>query len=338
MWRSVKRGRRGRLRHSRPIICSTPESEALPPANNLRDEVDPNESTQAVGGADVQECNQAAQGGEGNINTDPPIQKRGRGTARGTLFERLRKVGKIPLDIKDGHRGPSCENASIFTGQVTWIVKVYADMRHESWSYVPEEEKQELVDRVRADFVLDWGKDNHREMVVLHLSDKYNAYHYELHKIYQKYGSHEEAMRGGTPMVEKPVWELLCERWASKTFKNIMVERLNEKDPDEDYEEAAADIVKDVLGFKSGYAQGMGHMVIPDPSPSMKKNKAYMRLAEENERNKGEAEMYKARLDQMMADIVAMRRNFSEYEKEMNFRVSELEQNTESHRETQQDA
>ncbi|KAF5459570.1 hypothetical protein F2P56_019509 [Juglans regia] len=56
--------------------------------------------------------------------------------------------------------------------------------------------------------------------------------------------------------------------------KNIMVKRLNEKDPEEDYDEAAANIFKDVLGFKSGYAQGMGHMVISDPSPSMKKNKA----------------------------------------------------------------
>ncbi|KAF5458821.1 hypothetical protein F2P56_022822 [Juglans regia] len=92
-------------------------------------------------------------------------------------------------------------------------------MRHESWSFVPKEEKQELIDRVRADFILDWTKDNHREMVVTHLSEKYNAYHYELHQVYLKYASHEEALRGGTPVVPKLVWELLCERWASRTFK-----------------------------------------------------------------------------------------------------------------------
>ncbi|KAF5451782.1 hypothetical protein F2P56_026855 [Juglans regia] len=364
MWRSVKRGRRGRLRHSRPIICSTPDEETLAARNILRDEVVANEPTEAVGGAGVQEAMEVAESGEGNINTDPPIKKRGRGPARGALFERLRKVGKVPLDIKDGHRGPSCENASIFTGRVTWIVKVYADMRHESWSYVPEEEKQELIDRVRADFILDWTKDNHREMVVTHLSEKYKAYHYELHKIYLKYASHEEALHGGTPMVPKPVWELLCERWASRTFKekprkntinrqklrvnhtsgrksfvrileekNLMLERLNEKDSEEDVDEAAAEIFKDVLGFKSGYASGMGHMVIPEPSPSMKKNKAFMRLAEENEQNKSDAEMYKSKIEQM-ADIVAMKRNFYEYEKVMNYRVSKLEGNTESRRET----
>ncbi|KAF5475227.1 hypothetical protein F2P56_007057 [Juglans regia] len=98
-----------------------------------------------------------------------------------------------------------------------------------------------------------------------------------------------------------------------------MLERLNEKDSEEDVDEAAAEIFKDVLGFKSGYASGMGHMVIPEPSPSMKKNKTFMRLAEENEWNKSDAEMYKSKIEQMMADIVDMKRNFDEYEKVMNF-------------------
>ncbi|KAG6676837.1 hypothetical protein I3842_15G170500 [Carya illinoinensis] len=49
----------------------------------------------------------------------------------------------------------------------------HVDMRHASWSYVPRDEKQELIDRVRADFVLDWTRDNHREIVVTHLADKY---------------------------------------------------------------------------------------------------------------------------------------------------------------------
>ena len=72
---------------------------------------------------------------------------------------------------------------------------------------------------MQADFVLDWSRDNHREMVEIHLADKYNAYHYALHKVYLKYESHEEALRGGTEKVEKAVWEKLCERWASATFK-----------------------------------------------------------------------------------------------------------------------
>ena len=72
---------------------------------------------------------------------------------------------------------------------------------------------------MQADFLLDWTRDNHREMVVNHLADKYNAFYYALHKVYNKYASHEEALRGGTDKVDKQVWEKLCERWASPAFK-----------------------------------------------------------------------------------------------------------------------
>ncbi|KAG2717998.1 hypothetical protein I3760_03G200600 [Carya illinoinensis] len=399
--RSVK-FRGGRVPHGPAVIASSLEAEVLPPRTTLRDEPDSNESTQDVGGAGAQEGLALADIGQGQQENDRPSKKRGRGPAKGTLFDRLRKVGKIPLVIQEGHRGPSCENASIFTGRLTWIIKVHADMRHASWSLVPEDEKQELIDRVRADFVLDWSRDNHCEMVVSHLGDKYNAYHYTLHKRYLKYASHEEVVRGGTDMVSRPVWEKLCERWASPTFKeksktnssnrkklkvkhtggrksfirileekralaldmiafykethwstrkgqfinadtehkyNLMVERLAEKDSEEDVVEAAESIFKEVLGQRSGYAQGMGHMVIPDPSPAMKNSRAFIRLAEENQCHKSKAEMYKSKLDQMMGDIAALRQNFSEHEKLlMSYRQSELERGSESHRETHEDA
>lgn len=50
-----------------------------------------------------------------------------------------------------------------------------------------------------------------------------------------------------------------------------MVEKLNGKDSEVDVDEAAAFIFKEVLGFRSGYAQGLGHSVIPKPPPSMQK-------------------------------------------------------------------
>ncbi|XP_042986043.1 uncharacterized protein LOC122314485 [Carya illinoinensis] len=187
----------------------------------LRDEPLPDDSTEDVGGAVQTEGALVAPEVEEDVvpNIEPATKKRGRGPAKGTLFERMRKVGKIPLVIQDGHRGPSCENACLFTGRLTEIIKVYADMRHASWSRVPEDEKTELIDCVRADFVLDWSRDNHREMVSNHLANKYNTYHYVLHKIYLKYASHQEALRGGTDKVEKNVWEKLCEYWASAAFK-----------------------------------------------------------------------------------------------------------------------
>ncbi|KAG2676695.1 hypothetical protein I3760_12G065300 [Carya illinoinensis] len=253
-----------------------------------------------------------------------PIKKRGRGPTKGTAFERLRKYGKIPLNIKDGYRGPSCENATIFSSRVSWIIRVHAEMRHASWIAVGDKEKHELITLVRGDFELDWTKENHREAVVNALADKYNAYHYELHKHYRKFAAHEEALAGRKESVEPHVWEWLCERWASgafkersrrntnnrkkqkvrhtggrKSFVRLMEEmgeeapnmiefykqthwsrekgkfinaakRLNEKGTKEDQDDdATADVFKEVLGYKSGYALGLGHSVIPEPSPFM---------------------------------------------------------------------
>ncbi|XP_042954732.1 uncharacterized protein LOC122291155 [Carya illinoinensis] len=72
---------------------------------------------------------------------------------------------------------------------------------------------------MQADFVLDWSRDNHREAVLNTLADRYNAYHYELHKHYKKFDSHEEALAGRKEWVEPHVWEWLCEMWASPKFK-----------------------------------------------------------------------------------------------------------------------
>ncbi|KAG6694973.1 hypothetical protein I3842_09G073700 [Carya illinoinensis] len=432
MVRSIK-FRGGRVRHGRVALNSSPVQAALPPRTVLRDEPESNDSTQDVGALVPQEVLGGNQVGEKPSTTDPHSKKRGRGPTKGTLFERMRKVGKIPLVIQEGHRGPSCENAAIFTGRLTEMIKVHVDMRHASWSFVPEAEKQELIDRVRADFVLDWSRDNHREMVETHLADKYNAYHYALHKVYLKYASHEEALRGGTDKVEKAVWEKLCERWASATFKeksrrnssnrqklkvkhtggrksfiqileekresaqnmvefykethfstrkgkfinaatehnyvsvpklnficfyrlkrclstacfsfvkhfqNVMMERLAEKDTEDDVEEAAETIFKEVLGYRSGYSVGLGHMVIPEPTPSMKNSRAFILLAEENQRHKSDAEIYKNKLDAMMGDIAELRRNFSEHEKLlMSYRSTDGNINgSESHGETQRDA
>ncbi|KAF5450450.1 hypothetical protein F2P56_030804 [Juglans regia] len=250
-----------------------------------------------------------------------------------------------------------------------------------------------------ADFVLDWTRLNRRETVMMALADKYNAFHYELHKEYLKYATHEEALSGGTSLVEKPR-ECLCQRWASSTFKdisqrnkcnrrkqrvkhtggrksfvrileekrettpnlvafykevhwsrkkgkfinatsehnyNLMVEKLNEREPDEDDSDvdAAEEVFKEVLGQKSGYAQGLGHAVIPEPSPSMRKNKDFVRLFEENEKNKAAAEKVTVHLESLLDGMAAMRKNFYEYEQQMNIRMSELESHAESQRETQ---
>ncbi|XP_042975529.1 uncharacterized protein LOC122307003 isoform X2 [Carya illinoinensis] len=328
---------------------------------------------------------------------DMATRKRGRGPAKGTEFERLHKLGKIPLNIKDGQRGPSCENYAIFSGRVTMIVRLHANMRHASWTMVGKEEKDDLIDRVRADFVLDWTQSSHRECVTNTLARKYNAFHCQLHKVYLGYATHEEALSGGTSWVEKPVWEVLCERWSSQGFKelskrnrknrqkqlvnhtggrksfvrimeekckqapnlvafykevhwskkksrfitetaehnyNLMVERLNERDLNENIDEAANAVFKEVLGQRSGYARGLGYSVTPESSLSLRNNKDYQRISEENEKNKNRADLYKSKLEALKTGLLEFRKWFQDYEKRMNSRLTKLDSLRESHKET----
>ncbi|KAF5447811.1 hypothetical protein F2P56_033333 [Juglans regia] len=148
-------------------------------------------------------------------------RKHGRGPAKCTEFLKLRKHGKVHLKINDGKTAPCCENASMFTTRVTWIVKHHCEMSYAKWTDVPQAQKDELIDCVRGDFVLDWELENHRLTVLKQLRKRFNAFHHELHKKYLSYGSHEEALAFGTSMVDSLVWIKLCERWGSDAFKKI---------------------------------------------------------------------------------------------------------------------
>ncbi|KAF5477589.1 hypothetical protein F2P56_004211 [Juglans regia] len=333
------RGRRkgGRGRYGKVSIGEGRGTQAQPPVLNLRDnEVDTssNDPTQSLNVGLVDIMDDANEAHRGVDIEDMPTRKRGRGPAKGTEFERLRKFGKIPLNIKDGQRGPSCENYNVFSGRVTTIVRLHANMRHASWTMVDKEEKDELIDRVRADFVLDWTQSSHRECVTNTLARKYNAFHYLLRKVYLGYETHEAALSGGTTLVEKPVWEVLCERWSSQGFKNLMVERLKERDLDENDNEAANAVFKEVLGQRSGYARGLGYSVTPEPSLSLRNNRDYQRISKENEKNKINADLYKSQLEALKTDLLEFRNQFQDFEKQMNTRLTELQSQRESHKET----
>ena len=79
---------------------------------------------------------------------DNQIQRQGRGKAKGTEFLKLRKVGRVPVRVPDGSRGPSKDNCLVFASRVTYIVKRFANMRYKCWSLVPKEDKEELYNRV----------------------------------------------------------------------------------------------------------------------------------------------------------------------------------------------
>ncbi|XP_041024307.1 uncharacterized protein LOC121264961 [Juglans microcarpa x Juglans regia] len=86
--------------------------------------------------------------------------KRRRGPAKCTEFEKMRKYGKVPLKINDGESALCCQNASMFTIRVTQIVKQHCDMSYARWTDVSQAQKDELIERVRGDFVLDWDLAN----------------------------------------------------------------------------------------------------------------------------------------------------------------------------------
>ncbi|XP_041009768.1 uncharacterized protein LOC121253908 [Juglans microcarpa x Juglans regia] len=119
-----------------------------------------------------------------------PKKKGGRGLARSTEFDRILKFGKIAVEIKDGQIGVSCQNLTMLSTSVTWIVKFYVDMRHASWSHVDKQNKDELMDHVQADFVLDWTKSNLQETVAMAIAQKYNDFHYLLHSKYLECDTH----------------------------------------------------------------------------------------------------------------------------------------------------
>ena len=54
------------------------------------------------------------------------------------------------MKINDGQTAPCCENAIMFTTRTTWILKHHADMSYARWTDVPENVKDELIDRVRV--------------------------------------------------------------------------------------------------------------------------------------------------------------------------------------------
>ncbi|KAF5454566.1 hypothetical protein F2P56_024221 [Juglans regia] len=109
-----------------------------------------------------------------NINVTSPTMpaanqeqpKRRRGPAKCIEFEKVRKYRKVLLKINEGETAPCCENASMFTTRVTQIVKQHCDMSYVRWTDVPNAEKNELIERVRGDFVLDWDQENHRLAVL----------------------------------------------------------------------------------------------------------------------------------------------------------------------------
>ncbi|XP_042951939.1 uncharacterized protein LOC122289083 [Carya illinoinensis] len=286
--------------------------------------------------------------------TEPVKQKKpGRGPAKCTEFNKLRKHGKIPLKISDGEMAPCCENVEMFTTRISWILKHNADMSYYRWTDVPKADKDELIERVRGDLELDWDLYNHRMAVMKALHKRFSAFHCGLHKKYLSYGSHEEALASGSILVNPLVWAKLCERWGSDSFKKIsnqnrenrkkhninhkagrksfvrileekkeMVEKMNSLEPEKRTEESVAAIFREVLGHKAGYAKGLGEMVIPESTRERdrQRDKEYATLVE---RHQKDAEYHKPTVEVMKGDMIKMMERQLETDKILRWLLAE---------------
>ncbi|KAB1225895.1 hypothetical protein CJ030_MR1G008551 [Morella rubra] len=90
------------------------------------------------------------------------------GKAKGTEFAKLRKLGRVPVNVPSGARGPSSTNALVFAARVTYIVRTFADMKHKWWTLVPKEDKEELYTRVLN--ICQQNAINRRKLKVPHTS------------------------------------------------------------------------------------------------------------------------------------------------------------------------
>ena len=117
--------------------------------------------------------------------------------------------------------------------------------------------------------------------------------------------------------------------------QNQMVEKMNAKQPDARTDDAAATIFREVLGHRPGYSRGLGHSVMPEsPKVPGVPNEEYERLVEENEQNRKNSEYYQNCLKEIETGLMAMQENIREYETRVNMRMTDMETELESQRET----
>ena len=74
-------------------------------------------------------------------------QRRVRGITRGVCIEKVRKVGKIKVDISDDHTGGSGDSAAWLASYVGTLTRTYAPMATSSWAKVPQDVKDHIKNR-----------------------------------------------------------------------------------------------------------------------------------------------------------------------------------------------
>ncbi|KAF5476077.1 hypothetical protein F2P56_007820 [Juglans regia] len=114
---------------------------------------------------------------------------------------------------------------------------------------------------------------------------------------------------------------------------NQMVGKMLDLEPRQRSEEAAASVFRDVLGYRPGYAKGLGEMIILDFTKK-KDCECQKYHAEEVERHKKEAEYYKSEFEELRASVRVLLERQTEYDKTLDSLVNTIQSQGESHKET----
>lgn len=133
----------------------------------------------------------------------------------------MRRIGRIPIRIKDNARRASYDYSHIFAERCTYIVNHFANLGHKSWMHVPKEDKVKLYAHVVGDFVLDWNRLEDQECVKHQMHEAFKSYKYKLHRIYKKFRTSEIVQTNPPDEVDIETWLKLCTQWEDDDYKAL---------------------------------------------------------------------------------------------------------------------
>ncbi|KAB1212872.1 hypothetical protein CJ030_MR5G010172 [Morella rubra] len=291
-------------------------------------------------------------------------RKKGRGKATGAKFEKLRKKGRIAVQVPAGARGPIGENERLFKERVTYLVRHFIDVHYKSWSEVPKQDKEEIYARILGDFELDWHRHEDQACIKARMAYSFRSIKYHLHKLYKSYATKEKAMAHPPEEVAMPIWEKCCDLWETEAYKRISQrntinrkkmlvnhtsgsksllcsrmekERMKtlyaDRDPTQTSREIAEEVFREVMGSKCGYMRGLGNSVIPIPSPS---SRSYLvtQLTQEVERYKSELKISEEKYDTLQNNVTTLMFQLASYHEKIDLLWSERNSQENSQDET----
>jgi hypothetical protein len=84
------------------------------------------------------------------ITAGRPV-RRGRGKAKCKKLNDIVVVhGPMPIEIRDGHRAPVGDNASMFVSKVGAIVRNMCELHHDCWTVVPPEQNDKASEDIQV--------------------------------------------------------------------------------------------------------------------------------------------------------------------------------------------